>query len=496
MPVAGREDRYSAPMARRTTKPGLSATKGLRAALYMRQSLDLAGDEMAVTRQEEANRAFCKARGWKVVESAVYRENDTSASGRKPRTKFDQMLVDAKAGKFDVIVATFLDRLTRSVRDLLPLIELTTDVGELVATILAAVANMEIKRKGERQAFANEQRAETGDPHQGGAPPLGYRRVERGPGEQHLPKIIINETEAEIIRKGYEMVQAKVSLSAIARYFNEAGLRTRQLKTKSQGLFRHHAVADVLTNPRNAGLKVHRGEIVGKANWEPIVERDVWETVCARLSDPTRRSNPHPGGLRRWFGTGTYRCGVCDANGADETVVAGYREDGIRIYKCRTGKHLSRVADAIDAYVVDQLCALLASDDAADLLVDRERPDLAALQKRETVLRARLEDAAAEFAEGNISRSQLRIITRKVNIELTEVQSTMVHTDRAALLADFIEVDDPRAVWDNVGIDRQRAVLVSLFDVVVLRGRPGGNSRNGPRPLDVSTIDIRPADRA
>jgi site-specific DNA recombinase len=500
-------------MTRRAIKPGLRVTTGLRAALYLRQSLDLAGDEMAVTRQEQANRAYCKAKGWTVV--VVYRENDTSAAGRRPRPKFDQMLADAKAGKFDVIVATFLDRLTRSVRDLLPLIDLyrahgvatatvrdsidlTTDVGELVATILAAVANLEIKRKGERQTLANQQRADVGDPHIGGPAPLGYERVERGPKEQHLPKLVVNPTEAKVIREGYQMVLAGVSCSAIARYFNEAGLRTRNLKTKRQGAFGHHAVADVLTNPRNAGLRQHLGEIVGQANWEPIVDRDVWEAACRKLTDPSRRSNPHPGGMRRWLGTGVYRCGVCDANGVEETLVSSYRDDGTRIYKCRTAKHLARgPGDTIDAFVVDELCAELARPDAADLLLDTDSPDLPALQKRESELLTRLEETAADRANGAISRSQLLIITRKVNAALEVVQSAMVRSDRADLLADFIAADDPRAVWDAAGLDRQRAVLACLFDVVLLKGRPGGNSRSGPRPLDVSTIEIRPvhADR-
>ena len=44
----------------------------------------------------------------------------------------------------------------------------------------------------------------------------------------------------------------------------------------------------ILRNPALAGLVSYRGEIVGEGNWEPILPREQWEAVVARLSDPAR----------------------------------------------------------------------------------------------------------------------------------------------------------------------------------------------------------------
>lgn len=81
------------------------------------------------------------------------------------------MLSHVGSGKFDVIVARDLDRLLRTLQDLVKLIDLgakvatvdgeinlTTADGEFRATMLAAVARFEIRRKSERAIGANETR--------------------------------------------------------------------------------------------------------------------------------------------------------------------------------------------------------------------------------------------------------------------------------------------------------------------------------------------------
>ena len=41
------------------------------------------------------------------------------------------------------------------------------------------------------------------------------------------------------------------------------------------------SVADFLTAPMIAGLRVHHGEIVGKGTWEPILDEPKWRALCA-----------------------------------------------------------------------------------------------------------------------------------------------------------------------------------------------------------------------
>jgi len=450
----------------------------------------MSGEEMAVSRQEKANRDYCAAKGWVVVR--VYRENDTSASGRKPRPKFAQMLVDARNGEFDVIVATFLDRLTRSVRDLLPLIELyrqhkvatatvrdsldlTSDVGELVATILAAVAQLEIKRKGERQTLANGQRAENGLPSIGGKAILGYRE----------DKLTVDPMTAPAVAKAFQDALAGVSLSSIARSLSAGGYVTH----KGNG-WTHQAVRTMLRNPRYAGIRVYRGQEMGTAAWEAIVDEPTLRAVRALLSDPGRRTNPHPGGTRRWLGTGLYRCGVCAAAGIEETMVSSYRAGGVRSYQCRSSKHLVRVAASIDDYVIDTVLRRLSRKDALDLLVDHDRPDLRKLAAEAARLRVELDELAADT---ELTLSQVRVRSRKRRDRLAEVEAAMEHTDRSKALAGIVGAKDVEKVWASFAedIDRQKAIVAAATrSVTLLKNRPGGNTKGGPQPLRIETVEI------
>ena len=126
-----------------------------RAALYVRVSTD----RQTVENQVQALTAIAEHRGWEIV--ATYSDKGISgAKGRKDRPGFDQMLVDAGRGKFDVVMAWALDRVGRSLSDLLAtikhleackadlfvdkeLIDTTSPTGMLLFHITGAFAQFE-----------------------------------------------------------------------------------------------------------------------------------------------------------------------------------------------------------------------------------------------------------------------------------------------------------------------------------------------------------------
>jgi DNA invertase Pin-like site-specific DNA recombinase len=92
----------------------MNATKAKRAVLYLRVSTD----RQTVANQREALTAIAERRGWHIV--AEY--NDAGISGAKGRDKrpgLDAMLKDATRNKFEVCMAWAIDRLGRSLQDLL-----------------------------------------------------------------------------------------------------------------------------------------------------------------------------------------------------------------------------------------------------------------------------------------------------------------------------------------------------------------------------------------
>jgi DNA invertase Pin-like site-specific DNA recombinase len=85
----------------------------MRAALYLRVSTT----DQDTDRQERELRAVAASRGYDVVE--VYADNGFSGSkGRDRRPAFDQLHKDAARHKFEIVMAWSVDRLGRSLKDL------------------------------------------------------------------------------------------------------------------------------------------------------------------------------------------------------------------------------------------------------------------------------------------------------------------------------------------------------------------------------------------
>jgi DNA invertase Pin-like site-specific DNA recombinase len=83
-------------------------------ALYLRVSTD----KQTVANQQRDLEAVAERSGWKIAE--VYQDNAISgAKGREKRPAFDRLLKDAARRRFDIVAAWSVDRLGRSLIDLI-----------------------------------------------------------------------------------------------------------------------------------------------------------------------------------------------------------------------------------------------------------------------------------------------------------------------------------------------------------------------------------------
>src|SRR5262249_55647567 len=107
-----------------SSEEGFMAKPAKRAALYVRVSTD----HQSVDNQIRELTQVAERRGWTVVE--VYRDAGISgAKGRDQRPGLDDMLKDASRRKFNVVMAWAIDRLGRSLIDLLETIKHLEAVG-------------------------------------------------------------------------------------------------------------------------------------------------------------------------------------------------------------------------------------------------------------------------------------------------------------------------------------------------------------------------------
>lgn len=163
-----------------------------RAALYSRVSTD---DQEPENQLQELRR-YTDARGWSAREYV-----DRGVSGTKDRRPaLDQLVADAKRRRFDVLVCWRLDRLGRSLKHLVTLlddmqslgvafvslnegIDATTPAGRLQMHVLAAIAEFERARIVER-VKAGLARAKAQGKHLGR--PMGHVPADRVQSVKHL----------------------------------------------------------------------------------------------------------------------------------------------------------------------------------------------------------------------------------------------------------------------------------------------------------------------
>lgn len=362
-----------------------------RAALYLRISMDRTGEHLGVDRQREDCEEQAKALGWDVVETYV--DNDKSAY--KERPDYKRMLVDVDAGQIDAIIAWHPDRLYRVVKDLGELvdvckrnntqiatvkagtIDLTTPTGRLVAGLLAQVATYEGEAKADRWRRSWRQGREAGKWAKTGARLFGYTRD----GD-------VIDAEAKIVRDMADRVIEGQPFLTITRWLHAEGIKTTQ-----NGIWTVAGMKRHLENPVIAGWATLNGEIVAEGDWEPLLDRETWDTVRALTT-----ANSRPYVPRKALLVGALFCGNC-----------GYRmitssQKRTRTYRCPNrpsmpgcGK-VSGNAGPIEEIVEEAAKSALSNPKVRQRIAELRsssgvnHQELSALQLRKAELEASLDD--------------------------------------------------------------------------------------------------------
>lgn len=457
---------------------------------------------MVVERQERECRELAAQQGWKVVR--VFVDNDVSAYRKKPRPGYRALLAALEAGEVSVVLAWHADRLHRSPKELESYIDvceprgivtrtvragdldLATASGRMIARQLGAVARYESEQTAGRTRAGKADAAALGA-WSGGQRVYGYDIVPLAQRAHDEPALRLVPEEADVVREACQRVLAGESLRSVARSFNLAGKATTR-----GGPWTGSALRKVLVRPTTAGLRATGGEVIGKGQWEPLVDEDTWRGVLAVLQDPLRRSTTRY--ARTYLGSGLYICGVCGGQLTGNTTAGGNHTKRSAAYRCRTadrdgGSHVVRSVAALDKFVIAVLLERLSRADAARLAAP-PAPDTAPLHSEASALRARMDEAARGWAAGALTQSQLLAVNDELRSRLEAVEHRIGEVGRGNVLEGLTGNDVP-AVWQSLPLDRRRAVVDLLVQVTVLPARRGRQAGGGYFNPDAVKIDWR-----
>ena len=422
---------------------------------------------------------------------------------RNVRPDWQEILVALYDGDIDLLIEYDLDRAMREPRDLEDLIEVVEMTGRQVesvtgslrlrndaeitmARIGVAIANKSSRDTARRVRDSARDRAHQGLNH-GGRRSFGWAPN----GMSHVVE------EAPELVGAYVEVDSGIPLASVVRSLNKRGIMT-----VTGAPWSSNSLRGTLLLPRNAGLASYLGEVVGKAQWEPIIDEPTWRRVVALLKDPARRTST--GNRASYLVSGIALCGVCDGPISSAGLKNGSSPNSAprRVYRCRPrpgkpGVCLTRKQQWVDDYVTERILSRLILDDVADLLLDKEpRPDLEALEREQKDIQEQLDDAAISFARKKINRRQMEIITRELQPRLDEIDRLTIRPGRSQPLVKLVQAsvaaeESERyaavtAVWDGLTLDHQRVVVTELVTVVL---HPGGT---GHRTFDPTLVEITP----
>jgi site-specific DNA recombinase len=442
------------------------------AAIYARISLDRAGEGLGVERQEQRCRKLAKAKGWPVHE--VYIDNSISATNGKPRPNYQRMLADIERGVIDAVLVVDQDRLVRRPIELEEFMDLAdrqrvalanvsgdTDLsstdGRLKARIVGAVARQESEKKGERVSREAEQAARRGVPR-GPRRPFGYE----------ADKTTVREQEADLVREAARRFMAGESASTIARSWNDRGFETARRREDG---WTAPSVYSILRNPRIAGLRTYKGEIVADGQWPAILPRDEWEALQGRI-----RRTAKAGGVATSLLAGIVKCGRC-SNPMWSTWRTNRRGEKVHRYACfnRPGTpgcgRLAVVGQPVDELVAETVIAALAGPKLAQArrrARGRGRATDRDAGKALVAAESKLEEFAVDRARGRIGRREWLAARDDLEREIAEHRRALdVHTGPLAGLPGTQKA--LREAWDAGTVEWRRAVLGAVVDEVIVK---------------------------
>lgn len=470
----------------------------VKVVIYVRVSTqEQANEGYSIGEQIERLNKYCEAMGWVIVETYV---DPGYSGGSTDRPALQKMIKDLEAGDVDKVVVYKLDRLSRSQKDTLFLIEdvflkhntdfvsmnenfdTSTPFGRAMIGILAVFAQLEREQIKERMSMGREARAKEGKWRGGGNVPTGYDYI---PSEDAL---VVNEYERMQVRELYDLFLKGMPLNAIETLFREKGYRR-----KTGGEWQTKEMRYLMSNKLYLGLIHCRGEWCQGAH-EALIDEETFNKAVALLDERAVRfkeSGLKPGTYTTYLG-GLIWCKRCGARFTKQK--GGKKSRPIYYYVCysRNKKVRKMITDPNcknETWRVNDLDSLI-FEEIKKLALDPEYATQAAQEKKKTAQEepdnTAVLQAEIEKIDEQISRFMALYGIGKIKVEQISKHIDPLNEQRDALSRELervsgnggkITVEEAVEIaksFDDIlergNFDETRAVIESLIDRIELDG--------------------------
>lgn len=454
-----------------------------RAALYIRVStLEQAQEGYSVGEQRERLIAYCKAQDWLIADIYV----DGGYTGSNLNRPGIQKLM-SETEKFDVVLVYKLDRLSRSQRDTLYLIEeifrpnkvdfvsmqesfdTSSPFGKAMIGLLAVFAQLEREQIKERTWMGRVARAKTGLHHGGGNIPIGY--------DYEDGKLIVNPYEAEQVRKIYEWYLSGASLKAITDKLQDAGYTNKYSSYNSWS-----SVRNILENETYIG-RLHFGDVVVDHAHEAIITEEQFNAAQILRGKRREQFGSHAFQSKHVL-TGLLFCGHCGGryylrNTGKYSYYACYSrtkqmKNMIKDPNCQN--KIWRAQD-LKPIIEEKILALLRNPQIAEELA-AGKPKVAAPVSKNTDIERRIREIDRQigklmelYQQDDIPPELLGEKINRLYSEKTALENSIAPVEETnAMPLDLVAelITNAAEIWDFADENQKRRILQSLISRIVL----------------------------
>ena len=329
-----------------------------KVAIYVRVSTTSQAEEgYSIDEQRDKLEAYCKIKDWSVYD--VYTDGGFSGSNTN-RPAIERLIKDAKNKKFDTVLVYKLDRLSRSQKDTLYLIEdifiknniaflslqenfdTSTPFGKAMIGLLSVFAQLEREQIKERMQLGKLGRAKSGKSMMWAKTSYGYNY------HKETGTVTINPVQALAVKFIFKSYLAGRSITKLRDDLNE--------KFPKEIAWNYRAVRKILDNPVYCGFNQYKGEIY-PGNHEPIISKEEYDKTQSELKIRQRiaaeNANPRPF-QAKYILSGIAQCGYC---GAPLKIILGMkRKDGSRLKKYECHQRHPRTLRGVTTYNDNKKC--------------------------------------------------------------------------------------------------------------------------------------------
>lgn len=518
----------------------------MRCAIYARYSSDMQ-KERSIDDQVRNCRDFAKRQGWEVLENHIYSDKAVSGASLAGRIQLNRLLdvASAKPRPFDYVLVDDTSRLSRDKIDQMSVIEefhsrdvylffvsQNIDTADEQATDVLVPMHGIVDSLYLRDLAKKTQRGMAGQVLEGYSPGgriygYEYSQVPDPSGvidkKTRQPRVLgtkieINEEQAEVVRKMFDLYSAGIGLKEITNRLNTDGIEPpgaskQRSRFKIKPSWCPSAVRYILKNPkyigdwtwnkyrwiknRGTGKRTRRlrpeEEWVKYENKElAIVSDSVFDSVQRRFAANKRAYQAGARAQRKsYLFTGLLKCAIC---GANYTIVGGPKK-GEQLYACSVnwhrGKsvcpnnvrvHRERLEETLLSAIQEQVCEpkVIARivekvNHKLQLLESSRQSNLPALENKRDRIQTEIENLVAYVASAGDTSPAIQSKLREKEAELSDtkrqieevspdVERTSVHVDPNLVAKKLSNIRT--LLYSNV--TAARAILMRMTDKIEL----------------------------